>query len=63
MKDVDNVIKGKGTTTWNETTRQDYIEYKQGNNTCKIWIENLNSIKENCNHLITTSMTSKHIEV
>ena len=46
MKDVDNVIKGKGTTTWNETTRQDYLEFKQGNNTCKIWIENLNSIKE-----------------
>lgn len=52
MKDVDNVIKGKGTTTWNETTRQDYIEYKQGNNTCKIWIENLNSIKEKLNLVI-----------
>jgi len=52
MKDVDNVIKGKGTTTWNETTRQDYIEYKQGNNTCKIWIENINSIKEKLNLVI-----------
>lgn len=46
MKDVDSLINGKGETTWDETTRQDYIEYNQGKNICKIWIENAKSIKE-----------------
>ena len=46
MKDVNNLISGKGTPTWDETTRLDYLEYKQGNNTYKIWIENAKSIKE-----------------
>ena len=45
MKDVDNVVKGRD-TSWNETTRQDYLEYTQGKNTYKMWIENINSIKE-----------------
>ncbi len=46
MKDVNNVIAGKGNPTWDETTKLDYLEYKQGNNTYKIWIENAKSIKE-----------------
>lgn len=46
MKDVNTLIAGKGETTWDTTTRQNYIEYKQGNNTCKIWIEDLASIRE-----------------
>ena len=46
MKDIDSLIEGKGNITWDEITRQDYIEYKQGKNTCKIWIENAKSIKE-----------------
>ena len=46
MKNVDSVIQGKGTKTWDELNRQNYIEYQQGNNTCKMWIEDLESIKE-----------------
>lgn len=46
MKNVDSVIQGKGTKTWDELNRQNYIEYQQGNNTCKMWIEDLDSIKE-----------------
>ena len=46
MKDVNTLIAGKGETTWDTTTRQNYIEYKQGNNNCKIWIEDLASIRE-----------------
>lgn len=46
MKDVDTVINGKAEKVWDETTRQNYIEYKQGNNTYKMWIEDLASIKE-----------------
>ena len=46
MKDVNNVIKNNATKQWNETTRQNYIEYKQGNKTYKMWIEDMASIKE-----------------
>lgn len=46
MKDVDTLIAGKPEKQWNELTRQNYVEYKQGQNTCKIWIEDLASIKE-----------------
>ena len=46
MKDVDSVIQGKTEKTWDESTRQNYVEYKQGSNTCKMWIEDLASIKE-----------------
>lgn len=51
MKDVDNLVKGRE-TTWNETTKQDYLEYTQGKNTYKMWIENMNSIKEKLNLVI-----------
>ena len=46
MKDVDSVIKNKAEKQWNETTRQNYVEYKQGNKTYKMWIEDMASIKE-----------------
>ncbi|MBQ9297436.1 MAG: hypothetical protein IJ223_00095 [Clostridia bacterium] len=46
MGNVERQIKGKGEKVWDETTRQNYIEYKQGNNTCKMWIEDLQSVKE-----------------
>ena len=46
MNNVNNFIKGKGEKTWDETTRQNYLEYKQGNNTVKMWIEDLQSIRE-----------------
>lgn len=46
MKDVDKVIKNRAEKQWNETTRQNYVEYKQGNKTYKMWIEDIASIKE-----------------
>ena len=46
MKDVDTLINGKAEKQWDEVTRQNYVEYKQGQNTCKIWIEDLDSIRE-----------------
>lgn len=46
MKDVDTLIAGKPEKQWNELTRQNYVEYNQGQNTFKIWIEDLASIKE-----------------
>ena len=46
MKNVDSVIKGRAEKQWDEVTRQNYIEYKQGKNTYKMWIEDTASIKE-----------------
>lgn len=46
MKDIDTLIAGKPEKQWNELTRQNYVEYNQGQNTFKIWIEDLASIKE-----------------
>lgn len=46
MKDVDNVIKGRAEKQWDEVTRQNYVEYTQGRNTYKMWIEDAASVKE-----------------
>lgn len=36
-------------TTWLETEKQNYAEYTKGNTTYKVWIEDLDSIKEKLN--------------
>ena len=36
MKDVDTLINGKAEKQWDEVTRQNYVEYKQGQNGLKI---------------------------
>ena len=46
MKNVDSVIRGRAEKQWDEVTRQNYVEYKQGKNTYKMWIEDTASIKE-----------------
>ena len=45
MKDINKVIPSSAKKEWNETLKQNYVEYKEGNATKKIWIEDLDSIK------------------
>ena len=46
IKDVDSVIPNNVERSWNEALKQDYVEYQDGNVTKKMWIEDVNSIKE-----------------
>ena len=45
MKNVEKNIPEGVTKTWNDTLKQNYIEFKEGANTKKMWIEDLESIK------------------
>lgn len=46
IKDVDSLIAGKGEKVWDDTLKQYYIEYKEGDNTRAMWIEDERSITE-----------------
>ena len=46
IKDVDKIIEGKGEKKWDNTLKQYYIEYQEGENTKKMWIEDEKSITE-----------------
>ena len=46
VKDVNRVIAGKGEKQWDNVLKQYYIKYKEGNDTCEMWIEDETSIKE-----------------
>ena len=45
MNNIDKVIPSNAEKQWNEELKQYYVEYKDGNNTKKIWIEDLESLK------------------
>lgn len=45
MKDIDDVIPSDAKKTWDDELKQYYVEYKEGNNTKKMWIEDLESLK------------------
>ena len=45
MKDVDNNIPQNVEKQWNDTLKQNYVEFTSGSNTKKMWIEDLDSIK------------------
>ena len=45
MKNVDKNIPEGVTKTWNDTLKQNYIEYTEGAKTKKMWIEDLESIE------------------
>ena len=45
MKDIDTVLPDNVERVWNDTLKQNYVEYKDGNDTKKMWIEDLESIK------------------
>lgn len=46
MKSIENVLPSNITKTWDDTLKQYYVEYKSGSSTKKMWIEDLESIKE-----------------
>jgi len=45
MKDVDNAIPNSVQREWNDTLKQNYVEYTEGSATKKMWIEDIDSIK------------------
>lgn len=45
MKDVENNIPDNVEKEWNDTLKQNYVEFKSGSKTKKMWIEDLDSIK------------------
>lgn len=49
MKDINTAIPKNVERTWDEVTRQYYAQYIEGGKTKKIWLEELNSIKEKLN--------------
>ena len=46
MKNTYSVIPNGVEKQWNDSLKQYYVEYKDGNNTKKIWIEDETSLKE-----------------
>lgn len=46
MKDINTVIPENVERKWDENLKQNYVEYKDGDITKKMWIEDLDSIKE-----------------
>ena len=46
MKNIDSVLPQNVEKTWNETLRQYYVEYQENGNTKKMWIEDINSVRE-----------------
>lgn len=46
MKDINKILPSGVEKTWKEDVKQYYVEYKDGANTKKIWIEDLKSLKE-----------------
>jgi len=45
IKSVDSVLPRNVTKQWNDELKQYYVEYKEGNKTYKMWIEDATSIK------------------
>ncbi len=46
MKDIENTIPSDVERKWDDKLKQYYVEYKDGNNTNKMWIEDIKSLKE-----------------
>ena len=46
MKNVDNVLPENIEKVWNDELKQNYVEYEKSGITYKMWIEDLDSIKE-----------------
>lgn len=46
MKDIEITIPSDVERKWDDKLKQYYVEYKDGNNTNKMWIEDLKSLKE-----------------
>lgn len=46
MKDIDSVIPEGTEKQWKDDVKQYYVEYQEGGNTKKMWIEDITSLKE-----------------
>lgn len=46
MKDIDDTIPSNVERKWDDKLKQYYVEYKDGNNVKKMWIEDIKSLKE-----------------
>lgn len=46
MKNINSTLPSNVQKQWNDKTKQNYVEYSEGNMTKKMWIEDVNSIKE-----------------
>lgn len=46
MKDIDDTIPSNVEKTWLDDVKQNYIEYKRGNITFQMWIEDADSMRE-----------------
>lgn len=46
MKNINSTLPSNVQKQWNEKTKQNYVEYKEDKMTKKMWIEDINSIKE-----------------
>ena len=46
MKDIDSTIPSDVERKWDDKLKQYYVEYKDGNNVKKMWIEDIKSLKE-----------------
>ena len=46
MKDTYKKIPSDATIEWNDTLKQNYVEYKQNGATYRVWIEDIKSIRE-----------------
>ena len=45
MKDIDDTIPSDVERKWDDDLKQYYVEYKDGDNTKKMWIEDVKSLK------------------
>ena len=49
MADIDKALPSNVERQWDDTLKQDYVEYTEKNATKKMWIEDIKSIKEKLN--------------
>ena len=45
MKDIDSTIPSDVERKWDDKLKQYYVEYNDGNNLKKMWIEDVKSLK------------------
>lgn len=46
MKNIDKALPSGIEKKWDDSLKQNYVEYKEGTNTKKMWIEDIDSLKE-----------------
>ena len=46
MKDIEKVLPNDVEKKWDNDLKQNYVEYKDGDNKKEIWIEDIQSLKE-----------------